>query len=86
MVKNKVVMITGSARGIGFEIGKHFAQEGAKVVLSDINEEGVQASAEELKKLGFEAIGIKADVTSEDRSSKFSKSNERYIRFSRHSY
>ena len=65
MVKNKVVMITGSARGIGFEIGKYFAQEGAKVVLSDINEEGVQASAEELKKLGFEAIGIKADVTSE---------------------
>ena len=65
MVKNKVVIITGSARGIGFEIGKHFAQEGAKVVLSDINEEGVQASAEELKKLGFEAIGIKADVTSE---------------------
>ena len=65
MVKNKVVMITGSARGIGFEIGKHFAQEGAKVVLSDINEEGVQASAEEFKKLGFEAIGIKADVTSE---------------------
>jgi 3-hydroxybutyrate dehydrogenase len=65
MVENKVVMITGSARGIGFEIGKHFAQEGAKVVLSDINEEGVQASAEELKKLGFEAIGLKADVTSE---------------------
>lgn len=65
MVQNKVVMITGSARGIGFEIGKHFAQEGAKVVLSDINEEGVEASAEELKKLGFEAIGIKADVTSE---------------------
>ena len=65
MVENKVVIITGSARGIGFEIGKHFAQEGAKVVLSDINEEGVQASAEEFKKLGFEAIGVKADVTSE---------------------
>jgi 3-hydroxybutyrate dehydrogenase len=65
MVENKVVIITGSARGIGFEISKYFAQEGAKVVLSDINEEGVQASAEELKKLGFEAIGIKADVTSE---------------------
>ena len=65
MVENKVVIITGSARGIGFEIGKHFAKDGAKVVLSDINEEGVQASAEELKKLGFEAIGVKADVTSE---------------------
>lgn len=65
MVENKVVIITGSARGIGFEIGKHFAQDGAKVVLSDINEEGVKASAEELKQLGYEAIGIKADVTSE---------------------
>lgn len=65
MVENKVVIITGSARGIGFEIGKYFAKDGAKVVLSDINEEGVQASAEELKKQGFEAIGIKADVTSE---------------------
>lgn len=65
MVKNKVVIITGSARGIGFEIGKHFAQEGAKVVLSDINEEGVKASAEELKQLGYEALGVKADVTVE---------------------
>ncbi|MEI4770590.1 3-hydroxybutyrate dehydrogenase [Psychrobacillus sp. FJAT-51614] len=66
MVENKVVLITGSARGIGFEIGKHFAQNGAKVVLSDINEEGVKAAAEELKNLGFESIGVKADVTSEE--------------------
>lgn len=66
MVENKVVVITGSARGIGFEIGKHFAKEGAKVVLSDINEEMVKESAESLKKLGFESIGIKADVTKEE--------------------
>lgn len=66
MVENKVVIITGSARGIGFEIGKHFAQSGAKVVLSDINEETVKEAAESLKALGFESIGIKADVTSEE--------------------
>lgn len=66
MVENKVVIITGSARGIGFEIGRYFAQEGAKVVLSDINEEGVKAAADELKGLGFESIGVKADVTSEE--------------------
>ncbi|MCK1992143.1 3-hydroxybutyrate dehydrogenase [Peribacillus muralis] len=66
MVENKVVIITGSARGIGFEIGKHFAQSGAKVVLSDINEEMVKEAAESLKAEGFESIGIKADVTNEE--------------------
>lgn len=66
MVENKVVVITGSARGIGFEIGKHFAKAGAKVVLSDINEDMVKESAESLNKLGFESIGIKADVTKEE--------------------
>lgn len=65
MVKNKVVLITGSARGIGFEIGKRFAENGAKVVLSDINEEAVKESAESLKKLGYKSIGVKADVTKE---------------------
>ncbi|MDX1807079.1 MAG: 3-hydroxybutyrate dehydrogenase [Paenisporosarcina sp.] len=66
MVKSKVVIITGSARGIGFEIGKHFAENGAKVVLSDIHEEEVKESAESLKKLGFDSIGVRADVTSEE--------------------
>ncbi|HWO96682.1 MAG TPA: 3-hydroxybutyrate dehydrogenase [Bacillus sp. (in: firmicutes)] len=66
MVQDQVVVITGSARGIGFEIGKHFAESGAKVVLSDINQEGVEAAAEELKKLGYEALGVKADVTNEE--------------------
>ncbi|UED82167.1 3-hydroxybutyrate dehydrogenase [Lysinibacillus sp. CD3-6] len=65
-VKNKVVIITGAGRGIGFEIGKRFAQFGAKVVLSDINEEMVVESAESLIKEGFQAIGVKADVTSEE--------------------
>ena len=66
MVKNKVAIITGSARGIGFEIGKYFAADGAKVVLSDINNEMLQESAESLRQLGYEAIGIKADVTKEE--------------------
>jgi len=66
MVENKVVIITGSARGIGFEIGKRFAENGAKVVLSDVNEELVKQSAESLRQLGFESIGMKADVTIEE--------------------
>ncbi|WJV19132.1 3-hydroxybutyrate dehydrogenase [Rossellomorea marisflavi] len=66
MVNDKVVVITGSASGIGYEIGKTFAENGSKVVLTDLNEEGVKASAQELKDLGYEAIGLKADVTSEE--------------------
>ncbi|MDN4527144.1 3-hydroxybutyrate dehydrogenase [Fictibacillus fluitans] len=66
MVENKVVVITGSASGIGFEIGKMFAENGSKVVLTDLNEEGVKKAAEELKGFGHEAIGLKADVTSEE--------------------
>lgn len=66
MVESKVVVITGSARGIGFEIGKHFAKNGAKVVLSDINEDMVKESAESLQNDGYEAIGVKADVTKEE--------------------
>ncbi|QTC40666.1 3-hydroxybutyrate dehydrogenase [Bacillus sp. V3] len=66
MVENKVVVITGSASGIGYEIGKTFAENGSKVVLTDLNTEGVETAAQGLRDLGFEAIGLKADVTSED--------------------
>jgi 3-hydroxybutyrate dehydrogenase len=80
-MNNKVAMITGSARGIGFEIGKHFAANGAKVVLSDINEAGVKEAAESLKKLGYESIGVKADVTSEeDLQNLVNETKERYGR------
>ncbi len=66
MVENKVVFVTGAAQGIGFEIGKEFAAAGAKVVLTDLKEDGVQEAARSLKKEGYEAMGIRCDVTSEE--------------------
>jgi 3-hydroxybutyrate dehydrogenase len=66
MVENKVVFVTGAAQGIGFEIGKEFSANGAKVVLTDLKEDGVQEAALSLKKEGFEALGIRCDVTSEE--------------------
>ncbi|WP_226582176.1 3-hydroxybutyrate dehydrogenase [Halobacillus litoralis] len=66
MVENQVVFITGAASGIGYEIGAEFARNGAKVALTDINEEKVKEAAERLNQEGLEAIGLVCDVTKEE--------------------
>ncbi|WLR51791.1 3-hydroxybutyrate dehydrogenase [Bacillus tianshenii] len=79
MVQNKVVLITGGARGIGYEVGEKFAKEGAKVVLADINEDGVKEAADEMKKNGYEALGIAVDVTKDaDIQAAFDKVKDHY--------
>lgn len=65
LVQDQVVLITGAAQGIGFEIAKAFAKEGAKVVLTDLKEEQVNESAQSLRNEGYQSIGLKCDVTKE---------------------
>jgi 2-hydroxycyclohexanecarboxyl-CoA dehydrogenase len=62
----KVVFVTGAGSGIGRDIALTFAREGARVVVTDINEAAAQACANEVRELGAEAIGIGLDVTSLD--------------------
>ncbi|VTU36718.1 D-beta-hydroxybutyrate dehydrogenase [Variovorax sp. PBS-H4] len=65
-LKDKVAFITGSASGIGKEIALLFAQEGAKVVIADLNKQAADATAAELQQSGAQAIGVGVDVISEE--------------------
>ncbi|MTI45019.1 NAD(P)-dependent dehydrogenase (short-subunit alcohol dehydrogenase family) [Roseibium hamelinense] len=51
-LENKVAIITGASRGIGFAVAKRFVMDGAKVVLADVDDEAGQAAADDLKSLG----------------------------------
>ncbi|MFA7056155.1 MAG: 3-oxoacyl-[acyl-carrier-protein] reductase [Candidatus Cloacimonadales bacterium] len=62
-MNDKVVLVTGSARGIGFKIAEKFAAKGAKTVILDINQEIVDNAVENLKAQGFKAFGYTLDVT-----------------------
>lgn len=59
---NKTVLVSGGAEGIGFAIAKALGLQGMNVVLGDINEEGAQEAANELKTLGVRVLAIKMDV------------------------
>ena len=62
----KVAYITGSASGIGRAIANLYAQEGAKVVIADMNKAAADAAAQEIKAAGGDAIGVAVDVTHEE--------------------
>lgn len=61
-LKGKVVLITGAAQGMGASHARIFAHEGAKVILTDLNEARGKALAAEL---GSDAVFLQHDVTSE---------------------
>jgi len=65
MLEDKVVVVTGSAQGIGKHAAKTFAQQKAKVVIADFNEEGAKKTAGELGK-STETLAVSVDVRDED--------------------
>ncbi|MBV5347703.1 SDR family NAD(P)-dependent oxidoreductase, partial [bacterium] len=62
-MKDKVVLVTGGAAGIGKATALRFAEEGAKVVICDVNE---TIGQETLKQLGEGAAFYKVNVTSRE--------------------
>lgn len=60
---NKVVIVTGAAHGIGRAIARRFAEEGAQVVVNDVNPAGVEAVVQEIAADGGKALAGVADVS-----------------------
>ncbi len=58
-------IVTGGAHGIGAGIVEVMSREGARVVVTDIDEAGAQAAAQRVTERGGQAIGVAHDVTSE---------------------
>lgn len=66
--QGKTAIVTGAAspNGIGFATAARLAREGARVLLTDIDDAGVAARAEELAAAGATALGLSHDVGSND--------------------
>jgi NAD(P)-dependent dehydrogenase (short-subunit alcohol dehydrogenase family) len=63
MLEGKVAVVTGGASGIGAATGRRLAAEGARVVLGDINDGGLDAVVEQITSDGGEAVAVHADVS-----------------------
>jgi NAD(P)-dependent dehydrogenase (short-subunit alcohol dehydrogenase family) len=62
---NKVVVVTGAAKGIGRGIASAYAENGAKVLIADVDETAGRQAESELKQMGADVLYIKTDVKSE---------------------
>ncbi len=65
-VKGQVAIVTGAASGLGAASARRLAQEGARVIIADINEDGADKVAEEIRLNGGDAAARLTDIGSED--------------------
>ena len=79
MLKDKVAIITGGTRGIGFEIAKLFLKNHAKVIIFGSREESVNKALEKLKEEGFNAKGYAPLLSNiEEVKNTFAKINDEF--------
>jgi NAD(P)-dependent dehydrogenase (short-subunit alcohol dehydrogenase family) len=62
-LQDKVAIVTGAGSGIGRAVAVRFAQEGARVVVDDVNREGGEATVARIREAGGEACFVAADVS-----------------------
>ena len=79
LLEGKVTIVTGASRGIGRSVAVHYAEAGAKVLLSDLNTEDGEAVAQEIQQAGGEASFLQADAgKAEDNEKLVQTAVERY--------
>src|ERR1035437_5208076 len=64
-LENRIAFVPGAESGIGLQIAEHFAREGARVCVADLNESAAQAAAAAIRDRSGQAIGARCDVTRE---------------------
>ena len=64
-LEGKVALITGAGSGQGREAAVLFATEGAQVVVTDVNEEGLSETLQQVKAAGGQAVATRMDVSDE---------------------
>jgi 3-oxoacyl-[acyl-carrier protein] reductase len=69
-INSRIAIVTGAAKGIGRSIALTFAKKGIVPVIADINKNGADMVADEIRKTGVNSISYEADVSNVEQISK----------------